>query len=126
MPFLYLQFSQKFDFMSFLLWYRKSNCFRSYFGKIEDTKKTFQNWLTFTIQNIYLMLHNLMHHPSTGSKRFWTGPNFLCQSYNGLTYCVSTGPKMFCVGPNVLIRPKIELHLVLLQNILGRHKNWFY
>ena len=26
-----------------LLWYLKSNCFRSFFGRIEDTKKTFRN-----------------------------------------------------------------------------------
>ena len=26
-----------------LLWYLKSNCFRSFLGRIEDTKKTFRN-----------------------------------------------------------------------------------
>ena len=32
-----------------LLWYLKSNCFRSFFGRIEDTQKTFRNKLTFRI-----------------------------------------------------------------------------
>ena len=26
-----------------LLWYLKSNCFHSFFGRIEDTKRTFRN-----------------------------------------------------------------------------------
>ena len=43
MSFWYLQFSHKMDKKksSLLLWYLKSNCFRSFFGRIEDTKKTF-------------------------------------------------------------------------------------
>ena len=27
----------------YILWYLKSNCFRSFFGRIEDIKKTFRN-----------------------------------------------------------------------------------
>ena len=30
----------------------------------------------------------------------------------------STGPEILCAGPNVLARPKIVLHLVLLQKLL--------
>ena len=33
----------------FILWYLKSYCFRSFFERIEDNKKTFQNQLTFSI-----------------------------------------------------------------------------
>ena len=29
-------------------WYLKSICFHSFFGRIEDTKKTFRNYLTFS------------------------------------------------------------------------------
>ena len=35
-----------------LLWYLKSNCFRSLFGRIEDTKNTFQNLLTLNKGNV--------------------------------------------------------------------------
>ena len=52
MYFWYLQFSQKkrtkkFDFTT-MVWYLKSNCFLLFFGRIEDTKKTFQNYLNFS------------------------------------------------------------------------------
>ena len=45
MTFMYLKFSQKNEQKKLTLpvWYLKSNCFRSFFGRIEDTKKTFQN-----------------------------------------------------------------------------------
>ena len=36
-----------------LLWYFKSNCFPSFFGRIEDTKKTFRNLLTF--KNVFFL-----------------------------------------------------------------------
>ena len=41
----YLQFSQKTNKknLTLLLRYLKSNCFHSFFGRIEDTKKTFRN-----------------------------------------------------------------------------------
>ena len=39
-----------------LLWYIKSNCFRLFFGRIEDANKTFQNSKTFTIQNCLISL----------------------------------------------------------------------
>ena len=48
MSFQYLQFSQKTNKKStLLLWYFKSNCFCSFLGRFEDTKKTFRNELTF-------------------------------------------------------------------------------
>ena len=31
------------NFLTLLLWYLRSNCFFSFFGRIEDTKKTFRN-----------------------------------------------------------------------------------
>ena len=38
--------------LTLLLCYLKSNCFRTFFGRIEDTKKAFRNHLTF----IYLYI----------------------------------------------------------------------
>ena len=36
--------------LTLLLWYLKLNCFRSIFGRIQDTKQSFRNWLTFRQQ----------------------------------------------------------------------------
>ena len=48
MSFCYLEISQKTSKNSTLLfWYLKLDCFRSFFGRIEDTRKTFRNQLTF-------------------------------------------------------------------------------
>ena len=48
--FLFLQFSQKTKKKNSTLlpWYLKSNCFCLFFGRIEDTRKTIRNQLTFT------------------------------------------------------------------------------
>ena len=49
-----LQCSQKMEKKSTLqLWNLKLNCFCSFFGRIEDTKKTFRNILTFSSVQSY-------------------------------------------------------------------------
>ena len=50
MSFWYFQFFQNMNeknWPNYILWYLKWNYFRSFFGRIEDTKKAFQNKLTF-------------------------------------------------------------------------------
>ena len=39
--------------------------------------------------------------------------------------CPSTSPKMFCAGPMFWARPKIEMHLVVLQKIDAATKTKF-
>ena len=50
MSFWCLQFSQKTyeKIRLTVLWYLKSNCFCSFFGRIKDTKRTFRNLQTFS------------------------------------------------------------------------------
>ena len=63
--------------VTLLLWYLMSNCFGSFFGRYEDTKKTFRNSLTFSLGSrvIYLLscgLRNLTRHAQANAFA-WTG-----------------------------------------------------
>ena len=48
---------KKFDFTTTYGTYLKSNCFRLFLGRIKNTKKTFQNQLTFSQQIVPNVLY---------------------------------------------------------------------
>ena len=47
--------NENFHFPTIILWYFKFNCFHSFFGRIEDTKRTFQNLLNLYFHSFFKM-----------------------------------------------------------------------
>ena len=105
---------------SFLL-YLKSNCFHSSFGRIEDTKNTFWNWLTFSSNLLCIKLENQIldsdletphsHLLSNTTQRHITFVFYHLPTYD---YCLPVNwrlhPQMF---------PKCVLELLLFVYQLG-------
>ena len=66
--------------MILLLLYLKSNCFRLIFGRIENTKKTFRNQLTFSVVAMNICLPVFVF--TMGRNHLWCGIlNFSWISY---------------------------------------------
>ena len=65
-----------------------------------------------------------MPRPFTGSKMFWDGPNFLCQTKNGFTYCA--GPRLFVPDQKMIFCPHKNFWISTKCNsIFGRAQKQF-
>ena len=69
-----------------LLWYLKSNCFRMFFGRIEDTKMTFQNYQA----NVRLVGNSKSMYGFVNWK-VWNAFLFAYLFYNRLVHLLNCG-----------------------------------